>query len=196
MHAMRTALAKTLIVSVCIGAASAIAMGGCSDDDNKASSTSREAGPFCPATLAIALDSKTSCLGEGFECPIGYSCGATAQQAICRCTKGKFVCSNGRGEDVDDAEKPPCTAQGAGNEKECPASQNGTDTTTCHTPGLQCFYQGFTCPESPDAPKVDVCQCVSGSLPDGGAALQFRCEINYCHPKADASIPVFDAGHD
>lgn len=181
---------KTLLVTFSVSFALAPLMAvGCSDDDDNGGAAKADAAPFCPATLTLALDPKTTCVGEGFECPIGYSCGAFDQQAYCRCEKGKFACRGGRGEDITDPATAPCTSQGTGSDKECPGSQNGTDGTSCKTPGLQCFYTGFKCPESSE-PKVDICQCVSSNAPDGGATLQFRCEIKYCNPKSDASIPI------
>ncbi|MBK6693820.1 MAG: hypothetical protein IPG50_16680 [Myxococcales bacterium] len=187
---MHIPLRKAFFITAGVLALAPVFAAGCSSDEDNGGNGNLGNAPFCPATLALALDAKTSCVGEGFECPIGYTCGSFDQQAYCRCTKGKFVCNTGRNEPIDDATKPPCTASGAGSDKECPASQNGTDTASCKTPGLQCFYKGFTCPESPDIPKVDVCQCKSAALPDGGPSLQFHCEIRYCNPKSDASIPV------
>jgi hypothetical protein len=193
---MPTVFAKTLLFTAAVLGLSVAAATGCSDDEENATTPRLDSGPFCPATIAAALDPKTTCLGEGFECPIGYACGPINQQAYCRCEKGKFTCKTGRGEAIDSAESPKCTPQGSGSEKECPGSQNGTDGTQCKVPGLQCHYRGFTCPETPDTPKIDVCQCVSGAQPDGGPTLQWRCEIKYCNPKSDASIPIFDAGQD
>jgi len=181
-------LRKTLITACGVIGSLSVLVVGCSSKDEATSNASIDGGPFCPSSLATALDSKSTCQGEGFECPIGYSCGAFAQQAYCTCTKGKWACKSSRGEVVDDAAKAPCNSPGSGSDKECPQSQNGTEGQSCKTPGLQCFYKGFTCPESPDSPKQDVCQCVTQPLPDGGPTLQFRCEIQYCNPRADASI--------
>jgi hypothetical protein len=187
---MRNAYRKALLLATSFFALSPVLMAGCSDDDDDGNAGRRDSGAFCPADLPTALDPKTACVGEGFECPLPYNCGAIDQQAYCVCTKGKFVCQSGRGEPIDNAASPPCTPQGSGSDKECPGSQNGTDGTACKTPGLQCFYEGFVCPESNGVPKIDVCQCKAGSLPDGGPTLQFNCEIKYCNPKSDASIPI------
>lgn len=193
---MRTAFSKTVITAgsiLAVTALTAIAVAGCSSDEEPAAGPTFSKGPFCPANLAGALDPKTTCSTEGFECPIGYSCGSFDAQAYCSCDKGKFVCKTPRGDAIDDASKAPCAPPGAGADKECPQSQAGLEGQACKTPGLQCFYKGFTCPESPDVPKSDVCQCVSQPLPDGGPTLQYRCEIDYCNPKSDASFSTVDA---
>jgi hypothetical protein len=192
--AMRTAFRNTVITASSVLAFSALLIVGCSSDEDKASPATFPSGPFCPATLAAALDPATKCVGDNFECPIGYPCGAFESQAYCTCAGGKFTCKTSRGDEIASADEAPCAAPGVGADKECPQTQNGTDGQTCKTAGLQCFYQGFTCPESPDVPKQDVCQCVSQPLPDGGPTLQFRCEIEYCNPKSDASFSTPDAG--
>ena len=189
---MRTAF-KTVITASSILALCALAVAGCSSDDEKPTGTPFPVVDYCPGTLAAALDAKTKCVTDGYECPIGYSCGSFEAQAYCRCDKGRFGCKTSRGDEISDATKAPCAAPGPGADKECPQTQNGLEGQACKTPGLQCFYKGFTCPESPSVPKSDVCQCVSQPLPDGGPTLQFRCEIDYCNPKSDASFSTTDA---
>lgn len=191
---MLIVLKKTLLIGSSVLGFCALVMAGCSSDEDTNTGNQLDSGPFCPATLRSALDPAIKCIGEGFECPIGYTCGANDQQAYCKCEGGKFTCKSGRGEPIDNADTPPCAKPGTGADKECPQSQAGTEGTTCKTPGLQCFYRGFTCPEDPTLTKTDVCQCIGQPLPDGGPTLQFRCEIDYCNPKSDASFSFPDAG--
>lgn len=185
------ALKKSVLVVSGVFVSAALVVIGCSSKNADNGSSNIDGGPFCPANLSAALDPKTSCQGEGFECPIGYACGSWAQQAYCTCTGGKFVCKTGRGEAINDVASAPCTAPGSGSDKECPSSQNGTEGTSCKTPGLQCFYTGVTC-KGAESPSQDVCQCVTQPLPDGGPQLAFRCEIASCNP---ATGTTGDGGH-
>lgn len=195
---MRQAIQKTLIVVSSFLAAAALLPVGCSSSSSDAEPAALDGGPFCPASLAAALAADTTCQGEGFECPIGYACGAFAQQAICKCTGGKFTCADPHGAAIDSADNAPCTPSGGGAANECPAAESGTDGKSCSTPGLQCFYTGVTC-VGKQAPNTDVCQCKTQGLADGGPSLAFHCEVDYCSATSDATVPpppVVDAGTD
>jgi hypothetical protein len=162
-------------------------LAGCTADE--VTPETKEPAPFCPNTIKLAQGQ--ACTEEGFVCPIGFPCGQfLSEQANCTCTMGKFACLDSKGNPVD-ADNPVCVSAGGGNDKECPSSETAADNASCKTPGLQCHYQGPTCPGAA-SPNTDTCQC-TGANKDSGV-LQFACEPAGCNPRSDASVnPPVDA---
>ncbi len=150
---------------------------GCSSDEAAAPSPAPRAG-ICPNTVQTAVGA--ACSQEGLDCPIGYTCGAVLEQAHCLCTHGKYVCTDATLAVVSAKGEPACVPAGVGNDKQCPASEQGTDAMACTTAGLLCYYNGPVCPEGNGVPNRDVCQCK-------GSPLQFECEQQLCNPRSDAS---------
>lgn len=157
-------------------------MTGCSDDSNGASP---EAGPEqCPTNITAAQGA--ACTTERMTCSLSYECASgdpLRETAECTCTDKAWACVDPKGNAVAPGQVPACTSTGSGNDRECPAAE--TEGAPCHTQGLVCSYQGLTCPNT-TTPLTDQCQCIPGTLVDGGFAM-------HCEPGA-CPVPLGEAG--
>ena len=142
---MQTALARAMFGGMLVMSTTWLMAVGCSSTNDSPSAP--DATPAqCPRSVDEAL--VALCGADGDECPIGYACGDTPEQAHCTCAGHKYKCVDATGADIVQGTPPACVPVGPANDKECPKTETGTDGLACKTAGLLCNYEGVQGPEA------------------------------------------------
>jgi hypothetical protein len=136
-------------------------------------SVERDAGAYCPATLAQMNDAP--CASEGLECPVPFGCEATFELVRCTCQEQRWRCVDPVGP-LDAGAAPRCIDPGPAASDPCPDTIYGAQGSACTAVGRSCFYEGERCPDG--IAKLDFCDCRHY----GSGPLTYSCYLLPCSP--------------